>query len=61
MLNPGTTVTAEELIAYCGAQLAGFKKPKTIDFVDRLPRNLTGKILRRELREKYWTQQERRI
>ena len=61
VLNPGTTVTAEELIAYCGAQLAGFKKPKTIDFVDRLPRNLTGKILRRELREKYWTQQERRI
>ena len=61
VLHPGTNATAEELIAHCGAQLAGFKKPKTVDFVEKLPRNLTGKILRRELREKYWEGQERKV
>jgi acyl-CoA synthetase (AMP-forming)/AMP-acid ligase II len=61
VLNVGATVTAEELIAHCGTQLAGFKKPKTVDFVEKLPRNLTGKILRREIRETYWSQQERNI
>jgi fatty-acyl-CoA synthase len=61
VLRPGAQATAEELIAHCGAQLAGFKKPKTMEFVEKLPRNLTGKILRRELREQYWSQQERRV
>jgi acyl-coenzyme A synthetase/AMP-(fatty) acid ligase len=32
-----------------------------MEFVEKLPRNLTGKILRRELREQYWSQQERRV
>jgi fatty-acyl-CoA synthase len=61
VLRPGAQATAEELIAHCGAQLAGFKKPKSVDFVEKLPRNLTGKILRRELREQYWSQQERKV
>jgi fatty-acyl-CoA synthase len=60
-LKTGAIATAEELIAHCGAQLAGFKKPKTIAFVEKLPRNLTGKILRRELREKYWEGQQRKV
>ncbi len=60
-LKLNAIATAEELIAHCGAQLAGFKKPKTIEFVEKLPRNLTGKILRRELRAKYWEGQERKV
>jgi long-chain acyl-CoA synthetase len=45
--------TAEEIIAFCKVHLAGYKTPKSVDFVDALPRNTTGKILKRELREKY--------
>jgi acyl-CoA synthetase (AMP-forming)/AMP-acid ligase II len=50
----GISTTAEELIAFCKKRIAGYKAPKTIDFVDSLPKNPTGKILKRELREKYW-------
>jgi len=45
---------AEELIGYCREKLAGFKCPKTVDFVDELPRLPTGKLLKRELRARYW-------
>jgi long-chain acyl-CoA synthetase len=45
--------TAEEIAAFCKLHLAGYKTPKSVDFVDALPRNTTGKILKRELREKY--------
>ena len=61
VLREGASATADELIAHCGNELAGFKKPKSVEFIVRLPRNLTGKILRRELREKYWEGQERKI
>lgn len=61
VVQPGQTLGAAELIAFCEGKLAGFKKPKSVDFVDKLPRNLTGKILRRELREPYWQQQKRRL
>lgn len=42
-------------------RLAGYRCPKACDFVDELPRNATGKVLRRELREPYWAGRERRI
>jgi acyl-CoA synthetase (AMP-forming)/AMP-acid ligase II len=45
---------AGELIAYCRARLAHFKCPVTVDFVDELPRLPTGKLLKRELRDRYW-------
>jgi long-chain acyl-CoA synthetase len=38
-----------------------FKAPKSVDFVDALPRNAAGKILRRELREPYWVGRDRRV
>ena len=41
--------------------IAGYKAPKSVDFIDVLPRNATGKVLRRELREPYWEGVERRI
>ena len=49
-LRPGRTVVEEELIEQCRSQLAGFKVPRAITFVDALPRNPSGKVLKRELR-----------
>ena len=53
-LRPGVTVTAAQLIAFCGERLAGYKKPRSVDFVDELPRDAAGKLLKRRLREGYW-------
>jgi len=50
----GVSTTAEELIAFCKKCIAGYKVPKDIEFVDSLPKNPAGKILKKELREKYW-------
>jgi len=43
-----------EIIAYARERIAGYKLPKSIDFVDALPRTPSGKILKRELRQRYW-------
>lgn len=53
--------TAEELIAHCQAHLAKFKCPTSVDFVEALPRNATGKVLKRDLRAPYWAGHERRL
>src|SRR5436309_6362447 len=53
-LRSGMQVTADALIAFCGDRLAGFKKPRSIDFVDQLPRDAAGKLLKRKLRDPYW-------
>jgi long-chain acyl-CoA synthetase len=50
----GVRTNAEELIAFCKKRIAGYKVPKDIEFVDSLPKNPAGKILKKELREKYW-------
>jgi acyl-CoA synthetase (AMP-forming)/AMP-acid ligase II len=50
----GASATAEEIIAFCKKHMAGYKTPKTIELVDSLPKNPAGKILKKELREKYW-------
>ena len=60
-LRAGASVSESDLIDYCEGKIAGFKKPKSVDFVEKLPRNLTGKVLRRELREQYWQGQERKV
>jgi len=51
-LRPDTTVSAEELIEHCRGQLAKFKVPKDVAFVEALPRNPSGKVLKRELRDR---------
>ncbi len=60
-LKPDATVTGEELIAYCREHLAHFKCPKTVDILEALPRNPTGKILKRELRKPYWEGRDRAV
>jgi fatty-acyl-CoA synthase len=51
--RPGHSVTAEELTAFCRERLAAFKTPKYVVLVDELPKNPSGKILKRELRDAY--------
>jgi len=50
--RPGADLTDAELIAFCKDHLASYKKPKQVFFVDELPRNAAGKILKRELRDR---------
>jgi long-chain acyl-CoA synthetase len=49
----GSDIGPQELIAFARERLAGYKLPRSIDFVDALPRTPTGKVLKRELRERY--------
>ncbi len=53
-MKPGASATEQEIIDFCSGHLTRFKKPQSVDFVDALPKNPTGKILRRVLREGYW-------
>jgi len=52
-LKKGASLTAQELIDFCRQRLAHYKAPKSVEFVESLPKNPVGKILKRELREKY--------
>ena len=57
----GREIPDEEIIAYCRERLAHFKCPTSVDRVEALPRNPTGKILKTELREPYWRGHTRRV
>ena len=61
VLKPGAPRDTTDIIAWARARIANFKAPKSVDFVDVIPRNITGKILRRELREPYWKGRDRRV
>ncbi len=52
-LKPGATVSAEELIRFCGEHLTGYKKPRSIEFLPSLPKTGIGKIARRTLRDRF--------
>jgi acyl-CoA synthetase (AMP-forming)/AMP-acid ligase II len=54
-LEPGATLTADELIAWCRERLASFKCPRSVDFHESLPREAHGKLKKRVLRDVYWT------
>jgi len=54
-------VTAGELIGWARERIAGYKLPKSVDFIEALPRNPTGKILKREPRKSYWGDKQRQI
>jgi acyl-CoA synthetase (AMP-forming)/AMP-acid ligase II len=61
VLKPGKQATASDIINFARSRIAGFKTPKTVDFMDALPRNASGKILRRHLRDPYWAGKERQV
>lgn len=61
VLKPGATAEAAEIIAFARTRIAAYKAPKTVDFVDVLPRNPSGKLLKRELRKPYWEGRDRQV
>jgi acyl-CoA synthetase (AMP-forming)/AMP-acid ligase II len=61
VLKPDAQADEAAIIAWAKERIAGYKVPKSVDFIDELPRNPSGKILRRELREPYWAGRDRRV
>jgi fatty-acyl-CoA synthase len=61
VLKPGEALGEKDLIDYCRTRLPGFKLPKSIEFLESLPKGGTGKILKKELREQYWRGYEKRV
>ena len=57
MLKGNAQATEEDIIRFCREQIAHYKAPKSVEFVEALPKNPQGKILKREIRPKYWKQQ----
>lgn len=57
----GTEVSEGELISFCKSRLASYKKPKSIEFMNEFPKSTAGKVLKRDLRQKYWAGKERKI
>lgn len=58
VLKPGSKVTESELLEFCRARVAHYKAPRSIEFLESLPKTGTGKILKKDLRKKYWQGQE---
>jgi acyl-CoA synthetase (AMP-forming)/AMP-acid ligase II len=61
VLQDGVKATAEEILEHRRKHLASFKCPHSVEFLGALPKGGTGKILKRPLREKYWSGQSRRV
>jgi long-chain acyl-CoA synthetase len=61
VLQPGASATEQEIIDTAREHLASYQKPKSVDFVDSLPKAPTGKILKRELKDPYWKEQDRKV
>jgi acyl-CoA synthetase (AMP-forming)/AMP-acid ligase II len=61
VLKPGQAASADDIIAFMRERIAHFKCPRTVDFVEAIPRNPSGKILKRVLREPYWRGRDRNI
>jgi len=60
-LKAGQRATDGEILDHCREHLAGFKVPKSVEFMESLPKGGTGKILKKALREKYWVGRERKV
>ena len=61
VLKPGAEADAASIIAFARTRIAPFKAPKSVDFIAALPRNASGKILRKDLREPFWAGRARRV
>ena len=61
VLREGAAATEAEIIEFCRDKLGGYERPRSVDFIDALPRNPSGKVLKREMREPYWAGHKRRV
>ncbi len=61
VLKDGMEATEEEIISLCRENLASYKKPKSVEFRNELPRTPTGKIRKKDIREEYWKGKDRRV
>jgi acyl-CoA synthetase (AMP-forming)/AMP-acid ligase II len=62
VLKPGSSLTVDELIAHCRRSLASYKIPRRVEFSEtELPKSGSGKVLKRVLRERFWTHQQRAV
>jgi acyl-CoA synthetase (AMP-forming)/AMP-acid ligase II len=61
VLRPGATATADEISAHVKSLIAGYKTPRSVDFVDALPLSGAGKVLKRDLRAPYWETSDRAV
>lgn len=61
VLKADHQVSADEIVEFCRPRLAGFKIPRRIEFLDEVPRNASGKVLKKDLREPYWVGVDRRV
>jgi acyl-CoA synthetase (AMP-forming)/AMP-acid ligase II len=59
--QPGASLTPADVMAFSREHLAGYKTPRSVDFVDELPRTGSGKVLKRELRAPYWATENRQV
>ena len=57
----GSKINEDDLINFCKDRIASYKKPQSIDFIDEVPRNASGKVLKKVLREPYWKGQDRQV
>ncbi len=60
-LKPGTSVAEKEIIEFCKQRLARYKAPKSVEFMEALPKTASGKILKRAIRDKYWAGKDRKV
>jgi fatty-acyl-CoA synthase len=58
VLKPGSRASEDEVLGFCRSRLSHFKCPRSVEFVESLPKTGTGKVLKRELRQKYWSAQK---
>jgi acyl-CoA synthetase (AMP-forming)/AMP-acid ligase II len=61
VMDANAGLAADELIAFAREQIAGYKVPKSVDFVTELPRNASGKLLKKDIRAPYWSAMERQV
>ncbi len=59
--QPGASPEPDAIIAFTKSRIASYKCPKSVDFIDVMPRNPSGKIIRKNMREKYWGDKDRRV
>jgi long-chain acyl-CoA synthetase len=61
VLRPGTATSEQEVIEFCKARMASYKKPRSVEFWEELPKTASGKIKKIDIRERFWQGHERRI